>query len=326
VIGTLPLFSSDVAERLKVAAIYASTRAETHPVAQNYMLGSMWSQMNVVLQRCAIAVPAMRPDNDAVTNRQRRIRRAEDLADKFSFAKEMLSFYGHVVRFQDDLEQKLVRMAGQQPAIGTELGADHLQVLLGGFSAFLRLCREQGPAGMADVVTSIHERGTDFEAALLQAVWVGSDADRAQGTLAKAFLQPCAELLRSRASLSFQNYVSAVCPFCQRKPVAGVLRSVGEGAARSLFCSFCSQEWNFRRIVCAGCGEENPQKLPVYEATEFTQVRVECCDTCKTYLKTIDLSKDGHADVIVDEIASMPLDLWARQRGYAKLQNNLLGM
>jgi FdhE protein len=268
----------------------------------------------------------MGPDNDAVSNRQRRIRRAEELADKFSFAREILGFYVHIARFQDDLEQTLVRMAGQQAAIGTELGADHLQVLLGGFSAFLRLCREQGPAGMADVVTSIHERDTDFGAALLQAVWMGSDADHAQGTLAKAFLQPYAELLQSKAKVDIRHYALALCPFCQRKPVAGVLRSVGEGAARSLFCSFCSQEWNFRRIVCAACGEENPQKLPVYEASEFTQVRVECCDTCKTYLKTIDLSKDGHADVIVDEIASVPLDLWARQHGYAKLLNNLLGM
>jgi len=35
---------------------------------------------------------------------------------------------------------------------------------------------------------------------------------------------------------------------------------------------------------------------------------------------------NGHADPIVDEIASAPLDLWARDRGYAKLQKNLLGM
>jgi len=30
------------------------------------------------------------------------------------------------------------------------------------------------------------------------------------------------------------------------------------------------------------------------------------------------------ADPVVDEIASIPLDLWARERGYAKLQANLM--
>jgi len=53
---------------------------------------------------------------------------------------------------------------------------------------------------------------------------------------------------------------------------------------------------------------------------------VECCDTCHTYIKSIDLSKNGLADPLVDELASVPLDLWAQDRGYAKLHPNLLAM
>jgi formate dehydrogenase maturation protein FdhE len=53
---------------------------------------------------------------------------------------------------------------------------------------------------------------------------------------------------------------------------------------------------------------------------------VECCDACHTYSKSIDLSKNGLADPLVDELASVPLDLWAQERGYAKLRPNLLGM
>ncbi len=51
-----------------------------------------------------------------------------------------------------------------------------------------------------------------------------------------------------------------------------------------------------------------------------------CCDTCKQYLKTIDLTKNGLADTVVDEIAAAPLDLWAREQGYSKLELNLVGM
>ena len=93
-----------------------------------------------------------------------------------------------------------------------------------------------------------------------------------------------------------------------------------------MICSFCVGEWEFRRIVCAACGEEDPDKLPVFTAGDFDYIRLECCDTCKTYLKTVDLTKNGRAEPIVDELASGPLDLWARERGYAKLQANLLGM
>jgi formate dehydrogenase accessory protein FdhE len=259
-------------------------------------------------------------------SRQRRILRAATLSDKFSFAKEMLSFYIHVARFQEEMEHKLIQATGSDATINVELNPHQLKILRSELSQFLSLCRQQGPQGMSNIVEGLNERGSDFQTALVQAVWTGSAPDNDQGLLLKAFLQPYAELLRSKANRNSHSYVFALCPFCHRKPVAGALRSVGEGAARSLVCSFCMLEWEFRRIVCAACGEENAEKLPVYTAPEFPHARVECCDACKTYLKTIDLSKDGHADPIVDELASLPLDLWAREHGYAKLQNNILGM
>ena len=46
----------------------------------------------------------------------------------------------------------------------------------------------------------------------------------------------------------------------------------------------------------------------------------------KTYTKSLDLTKDGHAEPAVDELASAPLDLWAREHGYAKLHAHLLGL
>jgi len=49
-------------------------------------------------------------------------------------------------------------------------------------------------------------------------------------------------------------------------------------------------------------------------------------DACHTYVKSIDLTKSGLADPLVDELASIPLDLWAQEHGYAKLRPNLLGM
>jgi FdhE protein len=55
-------------------------------------------------------------------------------------------------------------------------------------------------------------------------------------------------------------------------------------------------------------------------------VRVEACDTCRVYLKAVDLTKNGLAVPEVDEIAAVALDLWAAEHGYTKLQTNLFGM
>ena len=38
----------------------------------------------------------------------------------------------------------------------------------------------------------------------------------------------------------------------------------------------------------------------------------------------MDMTKSGLAEPIVDEMAAIPLDLWAQKQGYTKLQTNLM--
>ncbi len=133
--------------------------------------------------------------------------------------------------------------------------------------------------------------------------------------------QPFAESSRKPAEPG-----GSECPSCGSKPVAGVLRGEGDGAKRALMCSFCALEWPYRRLICAHCGEEDKEKLPVYLAAQIPHVRVEACDTCHTYLKSVDLTKDGFAVPQVDEIATVVLNLWAEEHGYSKIETNLLGM
>jgi formate dehydrogenase maturation protein FdhE len=78
--------------------------------------------------------------------------------------------------------------------------------------------------------------------------------------------------------------------------------------------------------VCANCGEENPIKIGYYHSPEYDHVRVEACDTCKYYIKAVDLTKYGLAVPLIDEVAAAPLDLWIRERGYTKIEMNLLGV
>jgi FdhE protein len=117
--------------------------------------------------------------------------------------------------------------------------------------------------------------------------------------------------------------VQPECPFCFEKPLVAVLRPEGEGGRRTLLCGRCFTEWEFRRLLCPNCGEEDREKLPVYTAPAFPHIRVEACDTCRYYMKGVDLTCDGNAVPEVDEIAALPLDLWAMQQGYQKLALNL---
>jgi len=257
---------------------------------------------------------------------QRRIRRAQGLLGEHACAAEILGFYLHVAKFQESLYGRLeTALPSGQPSFDRELDAGEISELLPSLEAFLGLVKAKGPTPLAELTDALGGRGRDFLAQLLATAWITPASDAA-GFLALACLQPYAELLRSRAKAVPAQLSYALCPFCRRKPGVGVLRQLGDGGAKSLVCSFCSAEWEFRRIVCPGCGEEQERRLAVFTASEFDLMRVECCDTCKTYLKTVDLTKDGRAEPVVDEIASASLDLWARERGYVKLQDNLMGL
>jgi len=256
---------------------------------------------------------------------QQRIQRAEALAARHAFAAEILAFYVKLARFQESLYQRLERAAENKVSLP---GLPELPELLSSFGPYLSLVAEQGPERVAAVARDLRNGGKNSWQHWLNDCWsaVGRPPTQPQEFLSLAFLQPYAEFVRSRVPLQLDGYTHSQCPFCSRKPGLGVLRQQGDGGRRSLMCAFCLAEWDFRRLLCPGCGEEDHKKLPVYTAEEFSYIRVECCDSCHTYIKTVDLSKHGLADPLVDEIAAVPLDLWAQEHGYTKLHLNLLGM
>jgi FdhE protein len=256
---------------------------------------------------------------------QQRIRRAETLAAQHPFAGEILNFYIRAAHFQAQLYQRIERSSA---SVSAASGLPELPELLGSFPLFLELVESHAPSRLAQVARDLKHTRSDSWADLLNDSWSATEQPVAEpgAFLALVFLQPYAEFVRSRVAVQLEGYAHAYCPFCSRKPAVAVMRPMGDGARRNLLCGFCLCEWEFRRIVCPKCDEKDHAKLPVYTAEEFSYIRVECCDTCRTYIKSIDLSKNGLADPLVDELASIPLDLWALERGYEKLHPNLLGM
>ena len=94
---------------------------------------------------------------------------------------------------------------------------------------------------------------------------------------------------------------------------------------RMLHCALCAFTWQVGRIRCPACGEEDPAKLPQFTAPQHLGVRIEACESCKTYVKSIDLTADARVIPEVDELASVSLDLWAQEEGFERFEPGLAG-
>jgi len=262
------------------------------------------------------------------SSRQRRIVRTEGLASQYPSAAEVLRFFAAVARFQDESycsAEKALNNQEQSISFAQPLAAGVVER----FPGFLSLVEGIGPDPVAAAARELRNQTANRHRDLLDAFWTRAGALMGDKEFfARAFLQPYAEFVRECAEKfagkQQRGPTPCLCPFCACRPGVGVLRPLGDGGQRSLVCSFCLGEWEFRRIVCPRCGEEDHSQLPVYTAEEFEHVRVECCDSCRNYIKTVDLTRNGLADPVADEIASIPLDLWAREHGYTKLQVNLM--
>ncbi len=263
----------------------------------------------------------------------KRIRRAEHLKSVHPFAQEVLTFYIKVAEFQKSLYAQV--LAARQPSdaggqSSSLLEDSEIQALLPRFNEFLILVVEHGPATLAEFARRLSTESPGSWADVLGGYWnAGGHELRAAAAfdqfLPRAFLQPYAEQLAKEVPSRQISGSPTLCPVCGARPLLGVLRPEGDGGKRFLLCSFCLKEWDFRRIFCATCGEETENKLPVYIAEQFPHMRVEACETCKFYLRTIDMTKDGNAVPLVDDLAAIPLSLWAEEHGYSRAQPNLLG-
>ena len=262
-----------------------------------------------------------------------RIRRAERLATLHPFTQEVLTFYKRIAEFQKSSYARMLPSGKPRgvdknlPSLRQEL---RIEGLLPNFQDFLKLVAENAPITLAESARQLSNQRSEVWTTLLEDYWATSGRDDRPNAafdqfLPRAFLQPYAEQLLGDHPADETSAFPSLCPLCGARPLLGVLRPEGDGGKRFLLCSFCLREWEFRRIFCATCGEETETKLPVYVAEQFPYIRVEACETCKFYLRTIDLTKDGNAVPLVDDLAAIPLSLWAEEHGYSRAQPNLLG-
>ena len=250
-----------------------------------------------------------------------RRRRAAELAERWSYAAEVLRVYAAIAAVQ---EEAFAAAQAEPPAT---------------LDAALALVAERV---MPRVIAATVAAAPEPLAAEAQTLLYGGDlAAPAAAWLAGEELTPARAFLARAATAPILEAVPGLlpppleasprrCPACGALPQLSLFTQSGEAlltGQRRLHCSRCATTWSYPRMTCAGCGENSTGRLPILaDHDAFPHLRVDGCETCRTYLVTVDLAREPQAVPVVDELAALPLDLVARERGLRKITPNLVGM
>jgi FdhE protein len=225
-----------------------------------------------------------------------RAERARTLSERYPASGEILTFYAGVSDWQ----------AAHAPVAS-------FQDLLPLLDSLVELAGHTGPSALADAGRAL--RTEDLEAHLT-AHWEAPGRVDGGELFARALLQLYTSGLPDGLD----------CAWCPGPPLAGCLVTQGDGQALQLVCALCFRRRPALRDRCPSCGEREERLLVTYSAGDYPHLRLRACDSCKNYLLLVDLENDLGAVPEVDEIAGLPLALWAAEAGYRKMQTNIVGI
>lgn len=132
-------------------------------------------------------------------------------------------------------------------------------------------------------------------------------------TVLSPFFQKQARLYQE--CLEAATWRRGVCPMCGSEPV--MARLDNKDGQRFLACSLCRTEWSFDRLRCPFCESDDQPRLRYFNMDDDEAYRVDCCDHCQRYLKTIDERRSGRpANLWIEEVITTHLDVLAKEQGY----------
>lgn len=104
------------------------------------------------------------------------------------------------------------------------------------------------------------------------------------------------------------------CPVCGSAPEISLFEENGK---RFLICGFCSHKWASRRIYCPFCENADHETIQYFEIEDEEECRVDACDKCKKYIKTIDIKKTTRTIYPpLESMATPYIDMKFEEMGY----------
>jgi formate dehydrogenase accessory protein FdhE len=257
---------------------------------------------------------------ERVTTYADRRQRAAELAERYDFAREPLTLYAAVAEAQ---ERAFERARADRPnvdgLVAYVVRVSLPEIMSAVMSAGTEILREA-------VLLRFHEG--DLERMVTS--WLRGDAqDGTDVFLARAATAPVLEALPEIARALPIAGEERFCPECGGPPQVSVFVDSGEALVtgqRHLVCARCANEWVYPRMTCVACGETESNKLVVLaDPEQLPHLRIDACERCKRYIVSVDTRLEGKAVPIVDELAAIPLDIAAAERGFTKVTPNLMG-
>jgi len=261
--------------------------------------------------------------------------RALRLAAEIPHAAEVLTTYATLTEVQERLAAELPVERWLGVARGTagpllRLDRLPLEELLPLFTRYLERMKDVGTDVMKEQVKRLSAATSDERRTLL--------ADAVSTTEvaafhARAFVEAIATTLAATLAADLRPDVEPSpaaaprCRGCGGPPIVATLRDhAGALGARALMCGLCGSEQRIPRLTCAHCGETDSERLRAHTAESVPHVRVDECRSCRRYLKCVDLRRRGDAVPLVEELATLELDLWASEQGLTKFHTNVFGL
>jgi FdhE protein len=217
-----------------------------------------------------------------------------------------------------------------------------------GVRVSLEGARDPGRPRLAGAVLGVPaRRARRWQARLARAVAMPLAADRLEATLAAAVNQDAKALdaLAASAGAPPTAFVAAAnllalpllraaagksrgpaggawsaghCPTCAGWPLIAELR--GLERARRLRCGRCGDDWAFDHLRCPFCGTSEHARLGALVPEAGGEARkVDTCGACRGYVKArATLAPWTPAEVLVEDLESVDLDLVALDRGFRR--------
>jgi FdhE protein len=127
-------------------------------------------------------------------------------------------------------------------------------------------------------------------------------------------LQANAEMLTDQ--IDPKRWLRGYCPICGSPPHMSQFKAEGH---RFYACSFCGFEWLGERLKCPFCENSDHTKLHYFYAEGDEAYRVDLCDNCNQYIKTVDSRKLNYEpDLDLEDIATIHLDILASEKGFKR--------
>jgi formate dehydrogenase accessory protein FdhE len=277
-----------------------------------------------VFNASGVKVPGVMKVLDPAAAFETRAARATALVTSAPLVTEPLAFAAALFRLQGRLAAAVHARHQDQAFTGTPEAFPRILDLL---APLLTFAAEKGPPELAETASARHAEADETALSRLSVYWSGEREAR-EDYLSRAFLRPWAEVLAAQGVTLERPRHGGHCPACGSAPIVSFRRELPEsnGAARYLGCGLCGTEWAFNRIRCPSCQEEDPTKLPGFQSDVHRNVRIEACETCRHYVKSLDLTLDARPLPEVDDLVSLAMDLWAIEEGWTRLEPGWAGI